>query len=275
MDEAGTKGGPHRTRGRAFLPWLIMTGAAIGVVSQVSVNAVSRIADTAALGHSISPAVVWATELSSGAAIVMLLPAIWWAVERLHPQRLGWPVVIVGHVSASLIFSMLHVGIMSAIRYAIWGGDYTPGTGLETLLYEYRKDCWSYTLIALVLALARWVAFNSMHSTATSPAPPRTLLVQEGTRRHHVPVDAIDHIEAAGNYVELASDGQRLLHRATLAAIEAELGDRFVRIHRSRIVNRAAIRRIETNQSGDFTVETTAGATLKGSRRYREALQKR
>lgn len=54
--------------------------------------------------------------------------------------------------------------------------------------------------------------------------------------------------------------------------IEAELGELFVRIHRSRLVNRAAICSIDTNPSGDFEVETAAGAVLKGSRRFRDAL---
>lgn len=273
LGEPGTKGGQRGTSGNAFLPRLIVAVVAVGIVAQVSINALSRIADTAALGRPMSPAVAWGTELSSGAAIMMLLPGIWWAVGRLHPHRIGWLRAIAGHVAASLIFSILHVGLMSLMRYALWGGDYAPGPLLETLLYEYRKDSWSYALIALFLALAQGIASNPARETTTVPDAMRMLLIQDGTRRHHVPVDAIDHVEAAGNYVELAAEGRRLLHRATLAAVEAELGDRFVRIHRSRIVNRTAIRRIETNQSGDFVIDTAAGATLKGSRRYRDALQ--
>jgi len=56
-----------------------------------------------------------------------------------------------------------------------------------------------------------------------------------------------------------------------LSAVEAELGDAFLRIHRGRLVRRAAIRRIETDKSGDFTVELASGASLRGSRRYRPA----
>jgi len=62
------------------------------------------------------------------------------------------------------------------------------------------------------------------------------------------------------------------LQRSTLAAAEAELGDSFVRIHRGLIVRRAAVRRIETDKSGDFTVMLASGAEARGSRRYRERL---
>jgi len=72
--------------------------------------------------------------------------------------------------------------------------------------------------------------------------------------------------------VEIEIGGRTLLYRATLATMESELGGRFVRIHRSRLVNRDAIRRIETNQSGDFEVLLSDGTTAKGSRRYRGGL---
>jgi DNA-binding LytR/AlgR family response regulator len=88
-----------------------------------------------------------------------------------------------------------------------------------------------------------------------------------------VPVGEIDQVVAAGNYVEIGWGPRTLLHRATLATVEAELGDAFVRIHRSRIVRRAAIRRVETDRSGDFTIDLANGVSVRGSRRYRAALQ--
>lgn len=269
---SGTNGGSRGTSGAALLTRLIAVIVPAGVVVQVSVNAMSRIADRAALGRPISPAVAWGTELTSGAAILLLLPAIWFAVGRLQPARLGWPLTIAAHVLSSTAFSVIHIGLMTAMRLALWGANYAPGPPLATLVYEYRKDGWTYALIALVFALARWMTSSALQGETVTAEAPRILLVQDGNRRHHVPVDAIDHIEAAGNYVELAADGRRLLHRATLSSIEADLGEAFVRIHRSRLVNRAAIRSIETNPSGDFEVKTVTGAVLKGSRRFRDAL---
>lgn len=57
---------------------------------------------------------------------------------------------------------------------------------------------------------------------------------------------ACDWIRAAGNYLELHRRGQTpQLVRATLAAILERRGDAFVRIHRSFLVRRAAIERID------------------------------
>lgn len=260
---------------RALLPRLIAVIVPAGVVLQVSVNALTRIADSAALGRPMPPAVAWGTELTSGAAILILLPAIWFLVGRLQPGKIGWPLTIAGHILASIAFSIIHVGLMTAMRLALWGTEYAAGSPLAVLGYEYRKDGWTYALIALFFALTRWITGSLLRGEAVTADAPRTLVLQDGTRSHYVPINAIDHIEAAGNYVELAADGRRLLHRATLASIEADLGADFVRIHRSRLVNRAAIRSIVATPSGDFEVKTSAGAVLKGSRRFRDALPKR
>jgi len=111
-----------------------------------------------------------------------------------------------------------------------------------------------------------------------SPAPVeeggRFVAVSDGAVTHQVPIDDIVQLTAAGNYVEIEIAGRTLLNRATLATMESALGDRFVRIHRSRLVNRTAIRRIETNQSGDFEVVLADGRGVKGSRRYRAGLER-
>ena len=64
-----------------------------------------------------------------------------------------------------------------------------------------------------------------------------------------------------------------MLHRATLASVAGELGPAFVQIHRSRLVRSAAVRRVETDRSGDFIVTLADGTSLRGSRRYRDSVQ--
>src|SRR3546814_18337485 len=96
----------------------------------------------------------------------------------------------------------------------------------------------------------------------------RSLAIGDGSVTHHVPVDKIESVAAAGNYVEIAWAPRTLLHRATLAAVDAELGDAFVRIHRGRLLRRAAIRRVATDTSGDFTVELASRPVGRGRRHY-------
>ena len=95
----------------------------------------------------------------------------------------------------------------------------------------------------------------------------------DGPTRVSVPIHEIESLAAAGNYVELAWAGRSLLHRATLAGMEEELGDGFVRVHRGLIVRADAIRTVQVERSGDFAIDLASGATVRGSRRYRDNLR--
>lgn len=82
-----------------------------------------------------------------------------------------------------------------------------------------------------------------------------------------------DPLSAAGNYVELHGSFGTELARRTMADLEAELAPQgFVRVHRSRLVRRAAIATIVTRQSGDFDITLRSGTVISGSRRFRENL---
>jgi DNA-binding LytR/AlgR family response regulator len=67
--------------------------------------------------------------------------------------------------------------------------------------------------------------------------------------------------------------GRTLLHRTTLTALEQAWGTHgFVRVHRSTLVRAASVVRVETLKSGDFLAELADGSLVRGSRRYRAAL---
>ncbi len=78
----------------------------------------------------------------------------------------------------------------------------------------------------------------------------------------------VDWVSAAGNYVELRSNGRTVLHRAPLSHVQAELERHgFVRIHRSILVRRLAIARVRPND-----VILHDGTSLKTGKRYRSTL---
>jgi two-component system LytT family response regulator len=85
---------------------------------------------------------------------------------------------------------------------------------------------------------------------ATAARPPQQflerLVVKDGTRVTLIPVAKLDYVEAQDDYVALASQGKKHLKQQTIASVEAGLDPtRFVRIHRSYIVNFERVTRIE------------------------------
>ena len=129
--------------------------------------------------------------------------------------------------------------------------------------------------MALAFVLIDWIA-RRIDAPTTAPAPPPRLEVRDGNRTIFLAPTDILWAEAAGNYVELHTVAGSLLHRATLASLERELAPNgFVRIHRSRLVRRDAVRAVEANASGDFEAVLGNGARVIGSRRYRDGLRPR
>lgn len=92
-----------------------------------------------------------------------------------------------------------------------------------------------------------------------SPAPPAALteearrhrgservLIRDGAQVHVLPIDTIDYVEAQDDYVAFHAAGKSYLKEQTLADVEASLDQsRFVRVHRSFIVNVERIARVE------------------------------
>ena len=110
---------------------------------------------------------------------------------------------------------------------------------------------------------------------APVPRRARRLAIKSDGRVRLVDIDAVDRVEAAGNYVEVHSGSQARLLRETLSSLEGRLDpERFVRVSRSALVNIERVREIRPMFHGDFVVVLRDGAEIPGSRRYREGLER-
>jgi two-component system LytT family response regulator len=85
-----------------------------------------------------------------------------------------------------------------------------------------------------------------------------------------VPVEEILWIEAANKYVVVHTPGGNYIARQTIQHLEATLDPRqFLRIHRSVLVRKAAVRGLRPLFHGDYIVKLTNGAELTLSRSFR------
>jgi len=86
----------------------------------------------------------------------------------------------------------------------------------------------------------------------------------------------IDWIEAAGAYVTLHAGDKEVLHRRSLASLLLKLDPRrFVRVHRSAVVNIESIAQLEPLSHGEFEITTKHGGCVRVSRTYRALLERR
>lgn len=107
------------------------------------------------------------------------------------------------------------------------------------------------------------------------PSFPERLVVKSSGRVVFIRVEHIDWIDAAGNYVKLnLHGGESHLLRETMAGLEKRLDpQKFLRIHRSTIVNVERILELQQQFHGDYLVVLEDGQRLTLSRSYRERLQ--
>ena len=104
---------------------------------------------------------------------------------------------------------------------------------------------------------------------------PQQLIVRDSGRTLVIPYDEILWIEAEDYYVNIHARQRSTLARIPLKSLADELDDRFVRVHRSAIVNVACVREVEPLASGDQRLELSDGTELRVSRTYRAALEER
>jgi two-component system LytT family response regulator len=77
-------------------------------------------------------------------------------------------------------------------------------------------------------------------------APLERILVRDGSQVHVIPIDHVDYIEAQDDYASIRAGGKNYLKEQPLASFEAALDPaRFVRIHRSYILNLDRLARLE------------------------------
>ena len=235
------------------------------------------------MGLALDPREAFILELTSMAGILMAFPFVVLLERRMPLTAETWKPALAAYALGSLVFSALHVGIMVLLREAAFAlllaRDYSFFDDfVRDGFYEYRKDLMPYAAIVAVLSLIRRLEESRIEAAAARADARDTgrLTLKSGGRTVWLDARSLDWAEAAGNYVEVRANGRTHLARISLSALAEQLGEAGVdiaRVHRSRIVNRAKVSEIVPSGDGDFRLKMQDGSELRGSRRYRQALE--
>jgi two-component system LytT family response regulator len=106
---------------------------------------------------------------------------------------------------------------------------------------------------------------------AAAARPPGThvsrIVVKDGTRVHVIPADRLDLAEAQDDYVRLKSAGKSYLKQQTIGSLAASLDpDRFVRVHRSYVLNVDRLARLDLYSKGSYAAVLDDGSRIPVSR---------
>jgi two-component system, LytTR family, response regulator len=157
-------------------------------------------------------------------------------------------------------------------------------SALDYLLKPFSDERFD---VCLKRALEQWrmrehsnlaLQFERLLATWNTKAPEAAgflhrLVLKNAGRAVFLDVDEIAWIEAAGVYVHLHTRERSYLYRMLLGELELRLDPaRFVRVHRSTIVNLRSIQELRLQTHGDCVIVLKDGTELKLSRNYRAKL---
>jgi two-component system LytT family response regulator len=103
---------------------------------------------------------------------------------------------------------------------------------------------------------------------------PNWLPIRNGRETVRVPVQAIEWVDAAGDYLCIHASGHTHILRATMREMENLLDPRlFQRVHRSTIVNLTRVKSLRAHMNGEYFLKLDGGQELKLSRTYRDKVE--
>lgn len=259
--------------------WRVMLVGAVLLPVAAAVNVFTMVDEAERVAASYDARAFWVLEISSTFVVLLLMPLVG-LLEREAPRfSERWRLALVVYAVASIVFSLLHVAGMWAIRALAFASllgqpsDFLAG-GFGDLVYEYRKDLIPFAIMLLLFGLVRR-GEEIQRDAAVARAESRrsgTLVLKSGGRRVFVDRSTFLSATAAGNYVELQLGQTSHLVRITLAALLRQLSDigiEVLQVSRSELVNSARVRELRPERDGDFLVLLDDGTQRRGSRRYR------
>jgi two-component system, LytTR family, response regulator len=140
---------------------------------------------------------------------------------------------------------------------------------VDYLLKPFSEERFEASLARARERMGRRVPASELAAAARPPSSPylERIVIKDGTRVHILPVAKLDYAEAQDDYVALHSGGKSFLKQQTISSLETSLDPgRFIRIHRSYIVNLERVARMEPYTKESRVVVLSDGKQLPVSR---------
>lgn len=224
----------------------------------------------------------WLTQLTSHIGIMIVVLIVPLLVSRFPLTLENWIRKMPIYIAGFLAFGIIHITLMYLFRTLSYprllGRSFDQQLlDINLWLYELPKDAYTYLLVLSIIIGGRHMEQLRLEAKTAREDAKVTgrLTLKSGGRRLFIQAEEIIRVEAASNYLELETISGKHLVRMTLSDLEsliAETGDTHLRIHRSHLVKREAIRELIPNGNGGAKLKLTNNMVLPVGRHYRERL---
>lgn len=138
---------------------------------------------------------------------------------------------------------------------------------------NHREGYLTKQVERLLHSTREWQGKDALGSDAPRAESEQHLILKGSGALHFIKTSDVIWIEAQGDFVKVQTGAKVQLVRETLQNLEQKLdASRFLRIHRSFLVNLGHVDRVEPALYGDYSVYMSDGSKLRLSRNYRAKL---
>lgn len=197
---------------------------------------------------------------------IFFITHLWIKQTTAQPARAGLAGISVLAMLVHMVIYAMGLWLVSAFFM-----DHTYGFQ-KNLYYTISNDLVRY----LLLYTGLFFYLNAFRKTAPpvlQPLPSGKLLVIQGKTSIPISISSISYIQTADPYIAVHADGRKHLLAQSLSGIMTQLDSRFVRIHRSTILNTESVSQWTSRGNGDYDVMMLDGTRLRLSRNYASAFR--
>lgn len=157
-------------------------------------------------------------------------------------------------------------------RYAVRAFE---AQALDYLLKPFRRERFHATLDRVRRKLVASKPLQGGPSAAGTAHTPDRMIVKSGGRVVLVSFDELTYVRAAANYVELHLIDRSYAVREKISTMESRLpADRFLRVHRSYLVNLMAVQELYPVGGGDYMIALRNGKQLPVGSTYPSSIRR-
>lgn len=178
------------------------------------------------------------------------------------------------HSKRNLFISLLAILLIALASRMLVDFSLNSSTDLAAnFVYIFPGQVCTLAIISILWRLSRLP--QSVKPEITHDQKPiDTVLVMKGSGEKIIRWDSVISITAAGNYLELTTENEQYLLRTTMKQLDEELPkDKFIRIHRSYMVNINRVEKIISQSAGNGLVYLCNGQELPLSKSYKKQLK--
>jgi two-component system, LytTR family, response regulator len=203
---------------------------------------------------------------------VLFFPLAWLQLALAKKYRRMSPLLVILSTAVHFMLFALLVAVLSTVflghTFAVW----------QTIRFSFSEDLLTCLLVYSAIAILSWYSNRQVlpvqDAAPVQNSPVERIVIGAGRNNISIATSEIILISAANDYIAIQTASKKYLHTETLKSIQAKLdAHRFLRIHKSAIINLDNVVSYRSRLNGDYDILLSNQQETRLSRNYAPAFK--